>query len=102
MGCRKQHKLLHLFIPSKTSTLVPKFVVEDLPLGRTASLVPEFAVKDLMMMIDIDIVDHLCGVIVNMSDYQSRGFGFDSWLYPKTFSKNIKSEMRSSQSHEAI
>ena len=40
-------KLPHLFIRSKTATLVPKFAVEDLPLGRTAALVPEFAVKDL-------------------------------------------------------
>ena len=40
-------KLPHLFIPSKTATLVPEFAVEDLPMGKTASLVPEFAVKDL-------------------------------------------------------
>ena len=40
-------KLLHLFIPSKTGTLVPKFAVEDLPLDRTATLSPAFAVKDL-------------------------------------------------------
>ena len=26
-------KLPHLFIPSKSATLVPEFVVEDLPLG---------------------------------------------------------------------
>ena len=29
------------------ATLVPKFAVEDLPLGITAALAPEFAVKDL-------------------------------------------------------
>ena len=40
-------KLPHLFIPSKTATLVPEFAVEDLPLDRTAALVPEIAVKDL-------------------------------------------------------
>ena len=40
-------KLPHLFISSKTATLVPKFEVEDLPLGKTSALVPEFAVKDL-------------------------------------------------------
>ena len=39
-------KLTHLFIPSKTATLVPEFAVEDLPLGRTAALVLGFAVKD--------------------------------------------------------
>ena len=38
---------LLLFIPSKTATLVPESVAEDLPLGRTAALVPEFAVKYL-------------------------------------------------------
>ena len=37
----------HLFLPSKTETLVPEFAVEDLPLKRTTTLVPAFAVKDL-------------------------------------------------------
>ena len=40
-------KLPHLFIPSKTATLVSEFAVEDLPLGRTPAVVPKFAVKDL-------------------------------------------------------
>ena len=40
-------KLPHLFIPSKTATLVPEFEVEDLSLGRTTASVPEFAMKDL-------------------------------------------------------
>ena len=39
-------KLLHIFIPSETATLVLEFVVEDLPLDRTVTLVPSFAVKD--------------------------------------------------------
>ena len=34
-------KLPHLFILSKTATLVPVFAAEDLPLDRTAPLVPE-------------------------------------------------------------
>ena len=38
-------KLLHLFSPSRTATLVPVFAVEDLRLDRIATLVPEFAVK---------------------------------------------------------
>ena len=46
-GTENNGKLPHLFIPNKTATLVPEFVVENLPLGRTAILVPEFAVKDL-------------------------------------------------------
>ena len=35
-------KLLHLFIPSKTATLVPAFAVKDLFLDRTATLAPVF------------------------------------------------------------
>ena len=46
-GVESNGKLLHLFILRKTATLVPEFVVEDLPLCRTAALVSEFAVKDL-------------------------------------------------------
>ena len=40
-------KLSHLFIPSKTATLVPELAVKDLPLDRTATLVPAFAVINL-------------------------------------------------------
>ena len=47
-GAESNGKLSHLFIPSKTATLVAEFAVEDLHLGRTAALVvPEFAVKNL-------------------------------------------------------
>ena len=46
-GAEMQRKLLHLFIPSKTATMVLEFAMEDLPSGRTAALVPEFEVKDL-------------------------------------------------------
>ena len=59
-GAESNRKLPHLFIPSKTATLVPEFAGEDLPLGRTATLVPAFAMKDLplgrtlmMMMMEI-------------------------------------------------
>ena len=38
-GAENNRKLLHLFIPSKTATLVPEFAVEDLPLDRIAALV---------------------------------------------------------------
>ena len=61
-GAENNGNLQHLFIPSKTTILVPEFAVEDLPLSRTAALVPEFAVKDLplgrilmMMMMWCDI-----------------------------------------------
>ena len=37
-------KLPHLFIPSKTATLVPEFAMEYLPLGRAAAFVPEFTI----------------------------------------------------------
>ena len=43
-------KLPHLFIPSKTATLVSKIAVEDLPSDTTASLVPAFAMKDLPLV----------------------------------------------------
>ena len=43
-GAESNGKLAHLFIPSKTATLVPEFAVEDLPLDRTATLVPGFSV----------------------------------------------------------
>ena len=46
-GAESNGKLPQLFIPSKTTILVPEFAVEDLPLGRTTAFVPEFAVKDL-------------------------------------------------------
>ena len=46
-GAESNGKLPHLFIPSKTATLVPEFAVEVLNLGRTAALVPELALKDL-------------------------------------------------------
>ena len=40
-------KISHLFIPSKTATLVLEFAVEYLPLDRTAALLPEFQIKEL-------------------------------------------------------
>ena len=40
-------KLPHLFIPNKTVTLVLDFAVDDLRLGKIATLVPEFVVKDM-------------------------------------------------------
>ena len=47
LGGESNGKLQHLFILSKTASLVPEFLVDDLPLGRIAALVPEFSVKDL-------------------------------------------------------
>ena len=46
-GSESNGKLSHLFIPRKTATFVPEFVVEVVALVRTAALVPEFEVKDL-------------------------------------------------------
>ena len=52
-GAESNGKLSHLFILSKTGTLVPEVAVVDLPLGRTAALVSDFAVKDLSLGITI-------------------------------------------------
>ena len=46
-GAESNERIQHLFIPSKTATLVPEFAAENLPLDRTANLVPAFPVKDL-------------------------------------------------------
>ena len=45
-GAESNWKVLHLFIPSKTATLIPEYAVEDLPLSKTATLVPAFVMKD--------------------------------------------------------
>ena len=47
VGAESNGKLPHLFIHSKTATLVSEFALVDLPLGRSAAFVPEFAMKDL-------------------------------------------------------
>ena len=52
-GAESNGKLPHLFIPSKTATLVPELAVKDLPLGITAAVVPEFEVKDLSLGITL-------------------------------------------------
>ena len=46
-GAEINGKLPHLFIPSKTATMVPEFAVEDMLLDRTAALVPALSVRDL-------------------------------------------------------
>ena len=61
-GVQSNGKLPHLFIPSKTATLVPEFAVEDLPLGRIAALVSEFAVKDLPLGRTLMIMHSIPGV----------------------------------------
>ena len=67
----KQGKLPHLFIPSKTATLVPEHEVEDLPLGRTAALVPEFAGKKKLLSSTLDFWDLLISLKV-YSDAKER------------------------------
>ena len=47
-GAESNGKLPHLFISSKTETLVPEFAVEDLPWAETATVLPAFAVDDLL------------------------------------------------------
>ena len=46
-GRESNRNLSHLFITSKTASLVPEFVVEDLPWAELQLWVPAFAVKYL-------------------------------------------------------
>ena len=71
-GTESNEKLLHLFIPSKTATLVPKFAVKDLPLGRTLMM---------MMMISFDWMHPLWSPVMQYSrwigiDVSSRHLGY--------------------------
>ena len=47
LGAESNGNLSHIFIPSKTTTSVPEFAVEDLPSDRTVTLVPALATKDM-------------------------------------------------------
>ena len=47
LGTESNGNIPDLFIPSKTSTLIPEFALEDLHFVRTITLDPEFAVKDM-------------------------------------------------------
>ena len=53
-SAESKEKLQHLFIPSKTVTLVPEFAVEDLPLDRSTTFVPEHSDDDVV----VDDDDH--------------------------------------------
>ena len=44
-GAESNGKVHHLFIPSKTETLVPELGAQDLPLDRTTTFVLAFGVK---------------------------------------------------------
>ena len=67
VGSKSNMELPHLFIPRKTATLGPEFVVEDLPLGRTTALVPEFAVKNLPLGRYLFMCKHkLCTVLYSI------------------------------------
>ena len=59
-GAEGKGKLPHLFIPSKTATLVHEFAMENLLLDRIATLGPTFAVKDLPLgrILDDDDYDY--------------------------------------------
>ena len=49
---------------------------------------------------NINIKDHLFGIVVSMSDCHPRGPGFDSRLYPRNFSISIGSGTGSTQPRE--
>ena len=46
-GAESNEKLPHLFIPGKTTALVPELVAKDLPSAELQSWIPVLAVKDL-------------------------------------------------------
>ena len=50
-------KLPHLFIPSKTATLIPAFVVNDLPLGRIL----------MMIIFNCSLFCNVCAVLAEAS-----------------------------------
>ena len=62
--------LPHLFIPRKSPTLVPKFSVEDLPLGRTAALVLSLQWKPAFGQEHCDDDDEINVTILNMEGEQ--------------------------------
>ena len=69
LGAESNGQLPHLFLSSKTTTLVPRFTVEDLPLGRTAALVPKFVMKYRPWAEhsdDVDVDDTLINAINNL------------------------------------
>ena len=52
-GAESNGKTSHLFIPSKTATLVIEFAVDDLPLGKTTALVLGFSATNLALGITL-------------------------------------------------
>ena len=63
-GAESNGTLPHLFIHSKTATLVLKFAVEDLPFGKTAPWCLWFAVKDLPLGRTLEIMITIIIIIV--------------------------------------
>ena len=49
----------------------------------------------------LNIADHLFGIVVSTSDCHPKGPGFDSWLYPRNFSRSIGSGTGSTQPRKA-
>ena len=56
--------------------------------------------RNLINLYFTSIIDHLFGIVVNTSDYHTRGPGFISWLYPRNFSRSIGSGRGSTQPRE--
>ena len=77
VGCGKQRKLQHLFIPSKTAILVPEFAVEDLP---SAELQPRF----------LSLQWRTCFWSEHSDDDDDDDDDIISWARTKFFSKMLK------------
>ena len=67
---------------------MPRFAVKDLPLGRTLIIIIIIIIT--IIIIIIIIMDHLCYVVVSMPVYYPISPRFDSRLYPRNVSGNIR------------
>ena len=90
-GAESNEKLPHLFIPSKTVTLVPEFSVEDLPLDRTSTLVPAFAVKDLPLGRTLMMMMMMMIMTILSMDFTINKFFWPEYIFliKQIFQKNI-------------
>ena len=64
-GAESNRKLLQLFIPSKTATLLPEFAVEDVPLGRNSDDNHRYTGKNHLILPQGQIYSPILGNIIS-------------------------------------